>query len=432
MNPLHWWTVGQSSDHRGALLHRPATDELWTTPWGPAFRHGGMLWLPVGPEQVASFPASRRIQVVQEGQRLVCWDPREGLRAIVSWSEVPPTLTWFGDDAGRHGPNLTLVRRRGHVACWQPLMGDCPPGARFTSSTVPIPNADGVVWADTPWVYRSVSASKLPRAVGVMASDEHVEVGPHGAVLVFDQLGSPTRAAAPGFSFVDLPEGLGDHLRWSNDGTVLAIIADDSAIWLDLTTGSIIEQREGHVPIGATPNQSFEARTGMLFGPEGPFWAGLMATPPCASGHLLAGPGATLYDLRAQRHVRREASLGDGPCVRVGELWLTLDAETGAAGWLNDRVEPVAELGPWLPAEDRIIDGWSHKASAVVVTERGAFYTIKMKGRAFKPCDDVPARPSRGRLAPQWRRLGLTFGTTHERQAWAWSRQGLVVRLPRS
>lgn len=283
-----WLMRGEGGDHRPSILQPPAVVEGWWTPEGLAWHDVDHLWLPLGGRMVA-VELGPPEAVIVEGDRLCAWD-RSGRSVVWGGGGLTVSPEVLRLDAG-------LSRSDG----WHSELLRLPWGARRSRAAAPFATGRGVVWVDGPWVQRW-RPDQGTRAIGAIAEDEGILVGPRGAVLIGDPT-SWTRAAAPHSSVRPLAAPLDRWPvpRWAADGSAVAgVLAGEEVVTatLDLRTGATSQLRDGATPAavghtlrvddeGAVYVNEVQARPPGL--PDGGSWEGV-----AEGGEIVTGPAAEL------------------------------------------------------------------------------------------------------------------------------------------
>lgn len=373
-----WWRIADrlvSSDGHSCWVHRP---------------DGSRLYPVDGPIQV------RDGHVVTDAGVL---DPATGV------------LT-----PGTRDPRLS------HGTGWSRDGEALPPAA--ASAWRPIAYEGGVLWTDGGHVWRAAGAV---RAVGNAPRRARLSVGPTGAFVVGAE--DYTDAAPPGRSAVAMPVRFdADHwgVRWSADGETVLGVDEHGKGW------------SYHIPtraLTALPGLPLDADTTVTDRIPG-FDRPIVEASCARAGHLLAGPGGLVWDLRAA------APVADQPVIRLGGTF-ALDDRFGTIGWEDGEGAWVAHdgavLGEFripLDEHDALDDAWAALGAGWVRTTGDRIFRVAPG--VVSEEDDAPPPPRTARVGRRTKAgldLGLAVALPADEAAvlgdrvFAWSQDGLLVSL---
>lgn len=297
--------------------------------------------------------------------------------------------------------------------------------AAAASGWRPIAYDRGVLWADGGHIWRWTGGAV--RAVANAPRDARLSVGPTGGFAVGgDQY---TQAAAPGHSAVVMPTPFdATHwgVRWSEDGEILFGVDAEGKGWSWDIARRALTSLPG-LPLDATTTVNDRV----------PGFDRPIVEASCAlSGHLLAGPGGLVWDLRA------EAPVADTPVIRLGTTFAlsdrfgTLDWERGAGSWVDHQGVIVGDLQIPLDTDDALEQSWGEGDHGWVITSAGRAFRVGPD--SITEADEAPEPPEPetvGRRTKHGIDLGAALpfpadqATIVGDRTFAWSQDGLLVRL---
>ncbi|MBN2799690.1 MAG: hypothetical protein JXX28_11135 [Deltaproteobacteria bacterium] len=317
----------------------------------------------------------------QDGDGLIAsWGPKE--RRLEGEGSEPPRAVPGEQTGGRRGPRAA-IRREGHrwVAPF-PL----PDSAADAVALHPFLTGEGVVWEHGGTLYR---LGERVSALGSVRPGTRLRVGPEGAVLVGLSRGAPARGGLR-----RLEVEIGAALRWKPDGSGLVAEIPGGAGEVDLRTGAVVWEREGHLPVSAD-RATLDPATGRVWRGGALLADGFTGGGAARRGSLLAGPGGTVWDLD------RGVALWADPALRdlsawTPEGWLTCD-EDGGALLLDDDGAPLWEGRLPLREGDAVTRVWWRRDRALFLTLDGEVIEL-LEGRAGRAQRSY--RPPLGSLPP--------------------------------
>lgn len=201
-----------------------------------------------------------------------------------------------------------------------------------------------------------VVVGRARRVVDCIEPDEVLSVGPDGALAI---AGGTLRLAPPSRTPVEVETEVdASSIHWSRSGRQVRVTTPDGAALVDVTT-----RVRRSVPAARTP-----------------------ALGSCAlAGHVLAGPGGRLWDLRAGAPIRGPR-VRLGATVAAGESFANVDWETHEGRWLTGGAEVRFAL-PLDPEDTTVGAAWDGER-ALFVSAEGRSFAVRPDG-AVEEIDEL-------------------------------------------
>lgn len=380
--------------------------------------------------------------VLALGQGFVRLDPRtgEGL-AVIFDDAVDPLQTRPGLDVGmfQEVPRPALVDIRDGTPL--PL----PDGALRSPWLRPWARGVGALWVDQETVYRmGQRTSALARFSAVTG----LAAGPDGALLV----------SRPGESLVGAPGRLPHRLDRELD-TESAVFSPCGR-WLlaaDLEGLALVELEEGEVvgswegslrPVGLLPAAegpptvlTLDAATGGVGVPGGEVLReGFTGAVPSFGKGLLAGPGGRLWRAPGPHVVAGFGPWREGLAVTDGVMALLVGEEgVELGGRVLPTGLPAGEEPVHATVEGEVLAIWGDGGSRVRLSLPAGTLLERRRGRAPGPpaclppggAVTEPGEESELRVGSEAWPVPADGAAWVEDTLWAWSREGMLLTLPR-
>jgi len=190
-----------------------------------------------------------------------------------------------------------------------------------------------------------------------------------------------SRAASPTGSARPIP-ALSEPIRWREDGGAVRGMDGSDAVEVDLLTGEV-RRRSGVLPVSYDVDLHLESGE-IKRGAEVLQW-GVMEASCALRGHLLAGPGGVIWDLRAAEPLFTDPRVLLGVTVAIPQGFATVHWETGRGHILSPHGDVLSEIA--LPLEDEDVLAGSG-ADQSLLSAAGRAWSVD--GTEIAPTEAVP------------------------------------------